>query len=62
MVHEGKGFNLVAVVHRARSLLDDYKKVSKRFGGVEDIGIQAQSVESMAVGWCPPQVGCVKVN
>ena len=39
MVHEGKGFNPVAVVHWAQSLLDDYKKVSKRFGGVEDIGI-----------------------
>uniref|UniRef100_A0A2N9EX34 RNase H type-1 domain-containing protein n=1 Tax=Fagus sylvatica TaxID=28930 RepID=A0A2N9EX34_FAGSY len=34
----------------SQSLLDDYKKVSKRFGGVEDIGIQAQSVESMALG------------
>ena len=41
MVHEGKGFNPVNVVHQARSLLDDYKKVSKRFRGVEDIGIQA---------------------
>uniref|UniRef100_A0A2N9EWQ9 Reverse transcriptase zinc-binding domain-containing protein n=1 Tax=Fagus sylvatica TaxID=28930 RepID=A0A2N9EWQ9_FAGSY len=56
------GFNPVDVVHRAWSLLYDYKKVSKRFGGVEDIGIQAQSVESVAIGWCPPRVGCVKVN
>ena len=62
MVHEGKGFNPVAVVHWAQSLLDDYKKVSKRFGGVEDIGLQAQSDESVVVGWRPPRVGCVKVN
>ena len=62
MVHEGKGFNPVVVVHWTQSLLDDYKKVFKRFGGIEDIGIQAHSVKSVALGWCPPREGCVKVN
>uniref|UniRef100_A0A2N9EDK8 Reverse transcriptase zinc-binding domain-containing protein n=1 Tax=Fagus sylvatica TaxID=28930 RepID=A0A2N9EDK8_FAGSY len=57
MVHEGRGVNPVAVVHRARRMLADYQKAWHGLVGEVSRERQVLREEIIDAGWIPPGEG-----